>query len=71
MDPKKVVILVVLLLGLVFAGKWACGKWQQYNPPPQEGGGYGPYGGGKAKAGAVAPGGADPAPAAPGAAPAQ
>jgi hypothetical protein len=45
MDPKKILILVVLLIGLVFAGKWTCKEWQRYHPEPGPAYGYG-YGGG-------------------------
>jgi hypothetical protein len=39
MEPKKVAIFVVLLVGLVFAGRWACQKWDYYHPEPE----LGPY----------------------------
>jgi len=52
MDPKKVVILILLLVGLVVAGRWACAKYHHYNPEPQGVTGYGGYGGyGKAAKG--------------------
>ncbi len=61
MDPKKIIILVVLLIGLVFAGKWTCQEWTKYHPDQETsdygygyGGGYGygkaPVGGGEGKA---------------------
>jgi len=56
MDPKKIVILVLLLIGLVVAGRWACEKWKFYNPPPSgQYYGYG-YGYGKKGGKAGAPG---------------
>ena len=46
MDPKKILILVVLLIGLVFAGKWTCNEWKRYHPPAAPYSSYGaPYGG--------------------------
>ncbi|MCX7016167.1 MAG: hypothetical protein NTW86_27015 [Candidatus Sumerlaeota bacterium] len=64
MDPKKIAILIVLLIGLVFAGRWTCQKWKMYHPQPR-GGAYG-YGYGYAKKGAPGtPGGAQATPAAP------
>ena len=58
MEPKKVVILVLLLVGLVFAGRWACAQWHHYNPEQTGTPGYG-YGygakGGKAPDAAPAP----------------
>ena len=58
MDPKKILILVVLLVGLVFAGRWTCKEWQRYHPEPAAGGGYGygaGYGGYGGYGGAKAP----------------
>lgn len=44
MDPKKIVILVILLIGLVVAGKFACEQWGSLQPPaPTGAGGYGSY----------------------------
>lgn len=41
MEPKKVAILIALLVGLVFAGKYTCSMWKMYNPPAQAGYGAG------------------------------
>jgi len=67
MDPKKVAILVLLLIAFVVAGRWTCHKWQYYHPTPPPAAAYGQTypGYGQKASPAATPGGAAATPAGP------